>query len=78
MNLEDEYGIRHEWHYGTSETQRRRSIRVQKALTKAGVPGVLRQPRMWFDDPKTMVWAVSFPERHLALAELVTDRLMDG
>ncbi|WP_321471084.1 hypothetical protein [uncultured Paludibaculum sp.] len=66
---------RHAWRYGSTEDWARYSARLAQGLVKAGVPDVQRQKRIWYDNPATAQWEVSFPERYLAIATRVGDGL---
>jgi hypothetical protein len=68
--------MKHEWRYGTIPEQRNHSARVARALTQAGIPDVTREKRVYYGDPATAVWVVSFPETYKATATRISDGIL--
>ncbi len=63
------------YRYGHNTQQTAHSLRVFKALKKAGVPGVGRVKRVWYGDPATAQWEVSFPVTHRNIVRDITDKM---
>lgn len=73
----NEHGVMHSWSYGTIPEWRNYSKRVAAALRKAGIPNVTREKRVYYGNPLSAVWVVSFPLEHKSTATRVTDALLD-
>lgn len=67
----------HAWTYGTIPAWRDFSRRVAEALKKAGIPDVQRRKMVYYDNPKTARWEVSFPEAYLRRATEISDAMQE-
>jgi hypothetical protein len=66
---------RYKWRYGNSPQWARYSLRLARRLTKAGIPDVQRRKVVWYNDPATAQWEVSFPKIWLEEARRIADRM---
>ncbi len=67
--------MRKSWTYGTLPQWRRYAKRLASALTAAGVPDVECVKRIWYDNPVTAQWEVSFPIEHASTATRISDAM---
>lgn len=64
----------HAWRYGSAPEWARYTRYLQLRLTLLGIPAK-REKRVWYNDPATAQWEVSFPAEMLAAATRVADSI---
>ena len=64
----------HAWRYGSAPEWARYTRYLQLRLQMVGIPAE-RVKRMWYGNPATAQWEVSFPARMYAAATRVADAL---